>query len=413
MTDHLVDRRKGTVRCSAAAARFASRRRSEAACRRNDWSAPTGRHAASPRWQTLRCRAMHQDGGQHAGRARVRGVDGAPQPQPQQNRRGEEKVPVAQRALAKFLELPAVPIGSYVSSPTSPLHCLDPRVKQAWLAALLLLPPNGTPEEKVLVCAALALATSAALPARVWRPQLTTLAGACAVLFALMVVGADSVVPVIQPREPPAAAEGLLLAPQLDHAYRYVLVHLGPLQVTRRGVNLAVSSSCLTFTVLQSAHLTLCTTTPEAMASGLRWYLQPLAALRAPVNEIVFTLLLSLRFTAIVFEEVRNISLGLAARGVDWRSLGWRGTISLFSSLLSRTLESLFATSSAVADAVTTRGFNGADQHRFFTAVSARGRRTQQVILNRAGDFAAMVALCAFVSHFVDFGDFRQAPAWF
>jgi energy-coupling factor transporter transmembrane protein EcfT len=315
-------------------------------------------------------------------------------------------VPMAQQALTKFLELPAVPIGSYVSSPVSLLHWLDPRVKQAWLAALLLFPPNGTPEEKVGVCVALALATATALPTRVWRPQLTTLTSLCVILFAFMVVGADSVMPVIQPREPPAAAEGLLVVPQLEYAYRYVLIHIGPLQVTRRGVNLAVSSSCLTFTVLQSAHLTLCTTTPEAMASGIRWYLRPLAVFRAPVDEIVFTLLLSLRFTAIVFEEVRNISLGLAARGVDWRALGWRGTISLFSSLLSRTLESLFSTSSAVADAVTARGYKGAARHRFFTpADSARAKRVP-AILNRSGDLAAMLALCIFVARFTNFEGF-------
>ena len=34
------------------------------------------------------------------------------------------------------------------------------------------------------------------------------LAGICALFFILMAVGADSVVPIIQPREPPAAAEG-------------------------------------------------------------------------------------------------------------------------------------------------------------------------------------------------------------
>ena len=73
---------------------------------------------------------------------------------------GKDDVPMAQRALSGFLELPAVPIGSYVSSPVSPLHGLDPRVKQAWLVALLLLPPNGAPEEKLCICASLAALTA-------------------------------------------------------------------------------------------------------------------------------------------------------------------------------------------------------------------------------------------------------------
>ena len=245
-------------------------------------------------------------------------------------------VPMAQRALSGFLELPAVPIGSYVSSPSSLFHVLDPRVKQAWLVALLLLPPNGTPQEKITVCFVLALVTAAALPLRVWRPQLKSLSGLCVILFLLMVAGADSIAPVVQPREPLGADTGLLDLPSLQGHYNYVLFHFGPAQITRKGVRLAVSSACLTFTVLQSAHLVLCVTTPEAMAAGLRWYLRPLRVVNAPVDEIVFTLLLSLRFTSIVFEEVRNISLGLAARGVDWNALGVRGAVNVFTSLLSR-----------------------------------------------------------------------------
>jgi hypothetical protein len=38
--------------------------------------------------------------------------------------------------------------------------------------------------------------------------------------------------------------------------------------------------------------------------AGLRWWLSPLRLLRAPVEQISLTLLLSLRFMALVFEEV-------------------------------------------------------------------------------------------------------------
>ena len=120
--------------------------------------------------------------------------------------------------------------------------------------------------------------------------------------------------------------------------------------------------------------------------------------IRAPIDEIVFTVLLSLRFTSIVFEEIRNISLGLAARGVQWRLLGWRGTVSVFSSLLSRTLESLFVTSAAVADAITARGYMGAGQHRLFSP--ERGARGPA--LGRTLDVAASVALAAFSVHFAE-----------
>lgn len=57
------------------------------------------------------------------------------------------------------------------------------------------------------------------------------------------------------------------------------------------------------------------------MALGLGLWLAPLRLLRVPVDEIALTLLLSLRFMALVTEEMRNLSLGLAARAVPWKRL--------------------------------------------------------------------------------------------
>ena len=50
--------------------------------------------------------------------------------------------------------------------------------------------------------------------------------------------------------------------------------------------------------------------------------LSPLRLIGLPVSEISLTLLLSLRFLAIVFEEIRNLALGLAARNIQWRAMG-------------------------------------------------------------------------------------------
>jgi len=307
-------------------------------------------------------------------------------------RRRETKPPTAQRALTKFLELPTVPIGSFVSSPTSPLHRMDARVKQAWLAALLVLPASGGVDDKIATCVWLTATTVAALPRRVWRPQLQSLMTVCAVFFVAVAIGADSVAPVVSAREPPASLEGLEGLPELASSYKYVLFHLGPLQLTRKGINLAVTSSAMTFTVLQSAHLALCVTTPEAMAAGLRWYLAPLRALRVPVEEVIFTLLLSLRFTSIVFEEVRNLSLGLAARNIDWRALGWRGSVDLSGRLLERLLDSLFANSAAISDAVISRGYKDAASHRLLLG----GRTGSGLVENIVG----ILGLVAFVAHF-------------
>lgn len=43
---------------------------------------------------------------------------------------------------------------------------------------------------------------------------------------------------------------------------------------------------------------------PEQIASALRWFMAPLSLLGTPVSEIILTLLLSLRFISLVFDEV-------------------------------------------------------------------------------------------------------------
>ena len=80
---------------------------------------------------------------------------------------------------------------SYLASPTGVLHALDPRVKQAWLVALLLLPGKLALPGKAAVCAGVAAVTAASLPRRVWAQQLLTLGALCAVLFLLTALSAD------------------------------------------------------------------------------------------------------------------------------------------------------------------------------------------------------------------------------
>lgn len=80
---------------------------------------------------------------------------------------------------------------SYVATPAGVLHGLDPRVKQAWLLALLLLPGKLALPGKGAMCAAVAALTMASLPRGVWGQQLRTLALLCALLFLFTALGAD------------------------------------------------------------------------------------------------------------------------------------------------------------------------------------------------------------------------------
>lgn len=123
---------------------------------------------------------------------------------------------------------------------------------------------------------------------------------------------------------------------------------------------LAGSAALLTYSILLSAFLCLTTTPPEATVAALRWLLSPLRLLRIDVDEVALLVLLSLRFLSLVrrggdreqagavgsleclsfpaatvhcdltaapfpralqvFEEIRNLALGVAVRGVDWKA---------------------------------------------------------------------------------------------
>jgi energy-coupling factor transporter transmembrane protein EcfT len=71
----------------------------------------------------------------------------------------------------------------------------------------------------------------------------------------------------------------------------------------------------------------LTTTTPEQLASALWWFMIPLKHIGVPVPEIILTLLLSLRFINLVFDEVRNSALAIVARRINWEKLATMETI--------------------------------------------------------------------------------------
>lgn len=94
--------------------------------------------------------------------------------------------------------------------------------------------------------------------------------------------------------------------------YRYVLFHFGWITVTKRSLSLAVALTSLTFAALQSASLCLVTTPPEAMARAVGRALRPLGLLGVPVRELVLTVLLALRFMAMVGGWGSKGSMGAA-----------------------------------------------------------------------------------------------------
>ncbi|CAM8915116.1 unnamed protein product [Rhodiola kirilowii] len=251
------------------------------------------------------------------------------------------------------------PICQYISTPTTFLHSIDPRVKLVWLLVLVVLPARSHIVMRFGLVACLALLSIWVLPKDVWKDQLGRVALISGILFLMLGLGADSVPSIVQSRTPPPAMLGLPNFPASLGGYSYVVLKLGPLELTRKGLSVASTSACLSFMIFQSASLCLTTTTPEQLAAALRWFMLPLVKFGVPVAEIILTLMLSLRFINIVFDEVRNVALGIVSRRIHWQQLTTMETIGIFFTYLRRIFKNIFAHAEQISQAMIVRGFKG------------------------------------------------------
>ncbi|KAL2244095.1 protein ABCI12, chloroplastic [Sesamum indicum] len=251
------------------------------------------------------------------------------------------------------------PIAQYISSPTTFLHCVDPRIKMAWLLALVILPAKSNMAMRLGVVICLALLSIWIQPTEVWKDQLGRVTLLCGILFVLLGLSTDSAPSLLCSRSPPSSVTGLPTLPASLEGYKYVIMKLGPLQLTRKGLSAASTAACLTFTIFQSASLCLTTTTSEQLAFALQWYILPLANLGVPVAEIILTLLLSLRFINLVFDEVRNVALGIVSRRIQWQQLTTLETIDVFFTYIRRIFKNIYSHAAQISQAMIVRGFRG------------------------------------------------------
>ncbi|XP_012069486.1 protein ABCI12, chloroplastic isoform X1 [Jatropha curcas] len=284
----------------------------------------------------------------------------------------------------------ASPIGQFISSPTTFLHSVDPRVKLIWLLALVVLPARSHLIMRFGLVVFLALLSIWILPRQVWMDQLGRVSLLSGILFIMLGLGSDSAPPLVQSRTPPPAMMGLPNLPASLGSYSYLIVKLGPLQFTRKGLSVASTAACLTFTIFQSASLCLATTTPEKLVSALRWFMLPLRYIGVPVAEITLTLLLSLRFINLVFDEVRNVALGVVSRRINWQQLTVMETIDIFASYVRRIFKNIFNHAEQISQAMILRGFRGdSNSYKiYFLSESSIGM----------ADFISMLCLIGIVS---------------
>ncbi|XP_056699646.1 protein ABCI12, chloroplastic isoform X2 [Spinacia oleracea] len=214
------------------------------------------------------------------------------------------------------------PICQFITSPTTFLHIVDPRIKLR-------------------------------------APIFTCALGLCFLLLFCPLGYSQQTCGSVSQRTPPPSFSGLSNIPSSFKGYKYMLFKFGPLQMTRKGLSIASTSACLTFTILQSASLCLSTTPPEQLASALRWFLLPLARIGVPVAEIVLTLMLSLRFINLIFDEVKNVALGILSRRIDWQDMTLLEKVDVFVMYIRRIFKNIFSHAEQISQAMIVRGFRG------------------------------------------------------
>lgn len=225
--------------------------------------------------------------------------------------------------------------------------------------ALVVLPARSNIYMRFGLVVFLALLSVWVLPNHVWKDQLGRVALLSGFIFIMLGFGADGAPSLVQTRTPPSSVLGIPNIPCSTSGYSYTIMKLGPLQFTRKGLSVASTSASLSFAIFQSASLCLTTTTPEQLASALWWFMIPLKHIGVAVPEIILTLLLSLRFINLVFDEVRNSALAIVARRINWKKLTAMETIDIFFNYIRRIFKNIFDHAEQISKAMIARGFRG------------------------------------------------------
>ena len=254
-----------------------------------------------------------------------------------------------------------LPIGHYVDGSGGWLRQLDPRLKLLWALAFLVTPILAGPLWRLALVALLLLLTACSgLPARLWAKGVSLLllvALAVGLLAAVLPTGGLPAAPLQRPPSELRLEPGMPQSPAPSASgASWELWRLGPLQVTRRSLELGISGGTLLFTLVHSANLMLLSTPPEQLVWAISWSLAPLARLGLPVERLGFTLLLALRFLPLVQEELQNLLRALATRAVVLKRLGWKGGLGLVLAVGERLLANVLLRAEQGADALLARG---------------------------------------------------------
>lgn len=89
------------------------------------------------------------------------------------------------------------------------------------------------------------------------------------------------------------------------------------------------------------------------------------AGLKYPIQNGNLTPFFPSRFMGIVFEEVRNLTLAVAARGINWKSMGLAGSTTMLTTVCGRLFNNLFQHADNITQSMIMRGFTTPEEHLF------------------------------------------------
>lgn len=312
--------------------------------------------------------------------------------------RKKEGGSAAKNVISTLLSMSSVPFASYVPKPKTWMHDVMPEVKLVWIVGILfLLAKASSSSFRLAMTGMMALITILSFPARMWKPQLARVIGLSLIVLVLTACGSDGVAPVLSGgRAPVADIIPESHAASLYPSYRYTVLNLGIFSITKRSLALAVTLFSIMCMTLQAASICLVTTPPEQMALALKRALSPLSLLGLPVHRLYIMLLLSLRFMSTVFEEMRNLVLALASRGVDWGQMGGLGTINIALKTATTLFIRLFKKSETISEAMMARGFSDPSQHMVYSSREEETPLIHRVMINAIS--MAVFLFCVFLS---------------
>lgn len=304
------------------------------------------------------------------------------------------KTSATEKVISTLLSMSSVPYASYIPRPRTWLHDMLPEVKLLWIVGILFLVAKASSSSfRLAMTAMMAFVTMVSFPERLWKSQLLRVVGISLIVLVLTACGSDGVAPVLSGGRAPLSeiVPDSVTSPMYP-SYRYTVLHLGIFSITKRSLALSVTLFSIMCMTLQAASICLVTTPPERMALAVKRAISPLALVGLPVHRLYIMLLLSFRFMSTVFEEMRNLVLALASRGVDWSQMGGLGTINVVLKTATTLFTRLFKKSDTIADAMMARGFVDPEHHAIYSEKedTSPGGRILVNVLSIAGFFLCM-----------------------